>query len=112
MGETSELTFFETASVSPVFSSIYCKLGLVGAHPLAGNIVPLPACDAWITMNPASRLSNRVLFRNLPGWRTSLAVKHVGRPQEALKNSSKIFLKTRFLWLNRKVTSMSLVVFA
>jgi hypothetical protein len=26
------------------------------------NIVPLPAFDAWITMNPASRLSNRDYF--------------------------------------------------
>ena len=38
----------------------------------------------------------RFLISELPGWCTSLAVKHVERPQKALKNSSKMFLKTRF----------------
>jgi hypothetical protein len=31
-------------------------------RPWTGNIIPLPALDAWITMNAASDLSNRGYF--------------------------------------------------
>jgi len=68
MGETFVFNHSRNCRGVPPWAPLFCATqGAHGGTPLhklatTQNIVPLPAFDAWITMNPASRLSNRDYF--------------------------------------------------
>jgi hypothetical protein len=65
----------------------------LSALTAAGTDVRCPGVPAWITMSPASDLDRTNCSGNFLDARAELSRSVVASPQEALKNSSKSFLK-------------------